>query len=157
MSDSELIIRLLKAAEKRVRGNRVLHQIASGLAIALLLPVLFKVVDFFVGFRLATVTIFFVVWGIATVIWLFWRTRGLGESLQHIATSLDTRSSGHDQLKTAYWFIRNPKDSAWVDVQIQRAASNARSTTTALKPACRKASSSAKPLRRPRRCRRTRG
>ncbi|HET9215579.1 MAG TPA: hypothetical protein VFR18_01290 [Terriglobia bacterium] len=127
MSDSELIIRLLKAAEKRVRGNRVLQQVVSGLAIALLLPVIFKIVDFFVGFRLSTVASFFVVWGVATVIWLFWRTRGLGESLQGIASSLDTRSSGHDQLKTAYWFIRNPKDSEWVQVQIRRAAASAQS------------------------------
>ena len=127
MSDSELIIRLLKAAEKRVRGNRVLQEIASGLAIALLLPVLFKIVDFFVGFRLSTVAIFFVVWGVATAVWLLWRTRGLGEPLQRIAASLDNRSSGHDQLKTAYWFIRNPKESQWVDVQIQRAAASTRS------------------------------
>jgi ribosome-binding protein aMBF1 (putative translation factor) len=127
MSDSELIIRLLKAAEKRVRGNRVLQQVASGLALALLLPVVFKIVDFFVGFRLATVAIFFVVWGAATAIWLFWRTRGLGESLQGIAASLDNRASGHDQLKTAYWFIRNPKDSEWVHVQIRRAAASAQS------------------------------
>ena len=126
MSDSELIIRLLKAAEKRLRGNRMVQEIAYGLAIALVLPVLFKILDFFIGFRLTTVAIFFAVWGIVPVIWLVWRTRGLGEPLQKIAANLDTRSSGHDQLKTAYWFIRNPKDSAWIDMQIQRAAASAR-------------------------------
>jgi hypothetical protein len=127
MSDSELIIRLLKAAEKRVRSNRVLHEVASGLAIAMLLPVLFKILDFFIGFRLITVAIFFIIWGVATAVWLFWRTRGLGESLPRIAASVDSRSSGHDQLKTAYWFIRNPKDSDWVDIQLKRAAASARS------------------------------
>jgi len=127
MSDSESIIRLLKAAEKRVRGNRMVQEIAYGLAIALVLPVLFKILDFFVGFRLTTVAIFFAVWGIITLVWLVWRTRGLGESLQKVAASLDSRSSGHDQIKTAYWFIRNPKESDWVDVQIQRAAASARS------------------------------
>jgi hypothetical protein len=90
-------------------------------------PVLFKILDFFVGFRLTTVAIFFAVWGIITLVWLVWRTRGLGESLQKVAASLDSRSSGHDQIKTAYWFIRNPKESDWVDVQIQRAAASARS------------------------------
>ena len=35
MSDSELIIRLLKAAEKRMRSIRMLHEVASGLAFAL--------------------------------------------------------------------------------------------------------------------------
>src|SRR4030095_11810354 len=127
MSDSESIIRLLKAAEKRVRGNRMLQEVAYGLAIALVLPVLFKIVDFFVGFRLTTVAVFFAVWGIGTAIWLFWRARGLGEPLQKVAASIDSKSHGHDQLKTAYWFIRNPKDSAWVDTQIQRAAESSRS------------------------------
>jgi hypothetical protein len=126
MSDSELIIRLLKAAEKRMRSNRRLHEIASGLAVALLVPVLFKILDFFISFRLSTVSIFFIIWASITAIWLALRTRGLGESLQQTAASLDSRSSGHDQLKTAYWFIRNPKESDWVELQIKRAASSAR-------------------------------
>ena len=127
MSDSELIIRLLKAAEKRMRGNRMLHEIASGLAIALLVPVLFKVLDFFVCFRLATVSIFFVIWGAS----LSCGSSGAREvSANRCSRSRRvwmTRSSGHDQLKTAYWFIRNPKESAWVELQIRRAAASARS------------------------------
>jgi hypothetical protein len=31
-----------------------------------------------------------------------------------------------DELKTAFWFIHNPRPSAWVDAQIRRAARNAR-------------------------------
>jgi hypothetical protein len=127
MSDSELIIRLLKAAEKRMRSNRMLHEIASGLVIALLVPVLFKILDFFISFRLVTVSIFFISWVLITALWIVWRTRGKGESLQNTAANLDQRSSGHDQLKTAYWFIRNPKDSAWVELQIKRAATSTQS------------------------------
>ena len=80
MSDSELIIRLLKAAEKRMRSNRMFQEVASGLAVALFVPVLFKILDFFISFRLVTVSIFFTIWGAITVLWLVWRTRGLGAS-----------------------------------------------------------------------------
>jgi len=105
----------------------MLHEVASGLAFALLLPVLFKILDFFISFRLVTVSIFFIIWGTITVLWLVWRTRGLSAPLQQIAASVDDRSRGHDQLKTAYWFIRNPKESEWVELQIRRAAASARS------------------------------
>ena len=105
----------------------MLHEVASGLAFALLVPVLFKILDFFISFRLVTVSIFFVIWGAITVLWLVWRTRGLGAPLQQIAASVDDRSRGNDQLKTAYWFIRNPKESEWVELQIRRAAASARS------------------------------
>ena len=76
MSDSELIIRLLKAAERRIRGNRILHEVVSGLAAALLVPVLFKLLDLFVSFRTTTVSIFFIVWGVGTAVWIAWRLRG---------------------------------------------------------------------------------
>lgn len=104
----------------------MLQEIASGLAVALSIPVLFKILDFFISFRLVTVSIFFIVWAAITGLWLFWRTRGLGESLAQTAASVDSRSTGHDQIKTAYWFINNPKESAWVELQIKRAAASAR-------------------------------
>src|SRR5262245_15086655 len=107
MSDSELIIRLLKATEKRIRSNRILQELATGLAVALAVPVLFKVLDFILLFRFSTVSIFFVAWAICTSAWLLWRIRGLGESLQRTAADIDRASNGQDQLKTAYWFIRN--------------------------------------------------
>src|SRR5262245_16059354 len=109
MSDSERIIRLLKAVERRTWGNRMLHEIASTFAVALLFPVSFKLIDLFVSFRAVTVSIFFIVWVLGTVVAIVLRTRGLGQPLQRVAANIDTKSSGHDQLKTAYWFIRNPK------------------------------------------------
>src|SRR5262245_25880066 len=126
MSDSERIIRLLKAVERRTRGNRMLHEFASTFALALLAPVLFKIIDLFFSFRAATVSIFFIVWALGTAAAILWRTRGLGQPLQRVAANIDTESSGHDQLKTAYWFIRNPKESPWIQLQIQRAADSAR-------------------------------
>src|SRR6185295_9058525 len=101
MSDSELIIRLLKEVERRTRGNRILQETATGLAKAMILPVAFKLLDLFVSFRTTTVMIFFAVWAIGTVGWLVWRARGMKQPLQGVAANIDTTANGHDQLKTA--------------------------------------------------------
>jgi hypothetical protein len=42
--------------------------------------------------------------------------------LSQVAASIDRKAQLQDQLKTAYWFIRNPRSSEWVDTQIQRTA-----------------------------------
>jgi hypothetical protein len=123
MSDKELIIRLLEAAERRIRRNRVLNDTAAGLAFALLIPLAFKLIDLIFPFRGTTVVLFFVVWGAATAAWLVWRNRGR-DALERAAASIDQKIGAHDEIKTAYWFIRNPKSSPWVETQLQRAAQN---------------------------------
>src|SRR5688572_16631676 len=103
MSDNELIIRLLKEVEGRTRLNRILHEVARSFAMAMLVPVLFKILDLFVSFRTTTVMIVFAVWFVATIVWIVYRTRGVREPLHGIAANVDMKSGGHDQLKTAYW------------------------------------------------------
>src|SRR6187402_1684626 len=98
MSDSELIIRLLKEVERRMRANRILHEVATGFALAMIVPVAFKLLDLIVSFRTRTVMAFFAVWALATVAWLIWRARGGSETLHGIAASVDEKSNGYDQL-----------------------------------------------------------
>jgi hypothetical protein len=125
MSDKEIvIIRLLESAERRLRRNRRLHEIAAILAISLLLPVTFKLLDLYFLFRGATVVAFFTLWAAATGAYVLWRSRGRN-SLSQIAATLDRRALLQDQLKTAYWFIQNPRASDWVEEQIRKTAENA--------------------------------
>jgi len=42
------------------------------------------------------------------------------------AARLDRHADLHDQVKTAYWFILHPSASDWIDVQIRRAAEDAK-------------------------------
>lgn len=126
MSDKEIvIIRLLESAEKRLRRNLHLHEIAAILAISLAVPVAFKLLDFFFLFRGTTVTVFFVLWAGTTLAYVLWRTRGR-KSLSHVAATVDRQARLQDQLKTAYWFIQNPRASEWVDEQIRKTAEEAR-------------------------------
>lgn len=124
MSDKELVIRLLEAVNRRLRRNRILNDAASGLTIALLVPVAFKLIDLAFPFRGITVAIFFAVWTIATAGWITWQARRR-EPLERAAANIDQKIGAQDEIKTAYWFIRNPKPSPWVDTQLQRAAQNA--------------------------------
>lgn len=124
MSDKEAIIRLLVDTERRIRANRILTSTSANLVIALLVPIGFKLVDLLIPFRGTTVAVFFAAWGIATAAWLLWHARG-SETLERAAAEIDQTAGINDEMKTAYWFIRNPKESPWVDAQIQRAAKNA--------------------------------
>jgi hypothetical protein len=121
MSDRDLIIKFLETAEKRARSNKRFNEIAMALAIAFIIPVAFKLLDLVFLFRARTVTAFFALWLIGTVTWIVWRIRGR-HTLSQVAANIDRKASLNDQLKTAYWFIRNPRQSDWVDAQIQRTA-----------------------------------
>ena len=125
MSDRELIVDFLRRAEKRARSNKRFNEIAATLGIALLVPVGFKILDLFFVFRGRTVSMFLVVWALATVAGMVLRMRGKSP-LSQIAGNIDRQARLNDQLKTAYWFIENPRNSAWVDVQIHRTADEAR-------------------------------
>ncbi|HET9219358.1 MAG TPA: hypothetical protein VFR18_20395 [Terriglobia bacterium] len=121
MSDRELIIHFLEKAEKRARSNKRFNDIAITLAIAFVVPVVFKLLDLYFLFRGRTVVIFLGVWAITTLIWILMRWTGKS-SLNHIAGSIDSKAHLNDQLKTAYWFIQNPRESRWVDAQIRYTA-----------------------------------
>lgn len=121
MSDKDLILQFLEKAEKRGRFNKRFNEIAATLAIAFVIPVTFKLLDFIFLFRGRTVTLFFGFWLAATVAWIVSRMRGRNP-LTQVAANIDRKARLNDQLKTAYWFIKNPRQSEWVDAQIQRTA-----------------------------------
>jgi len=124
MSDKDVILKFLEKAEKRARSNKRFNEIATTLAIAFIIPVTFKLLDLFFLFRARTVSLFLGVWVVATLAYIVWRIRGRNP-LAQVAASIDRKASLNDQLKTAYWFIRNPRQSDWVDAQIQRTAKEA--------------------------------
>src|SRR5262245_18944325 len=121
MSDRDLILNFLEKAERRLRSNKRFNDIASTLALAFIFPVVFKALDLIFFFRGRTILVFLGVWFAATVVFVLRRLRGRNP-LSHIAGNIDNQANLNDQLKTAYWFIENPRKSEWVDVQIQRTA-----------------------------------
>ena len=124
MSDREIIIRLLKIVEWRLRANRLLHELTFGLTLFLIFPVALKLWDLAFPLKGLTITVAFVLWILPLTGYIVWRFMRK-ETLDEAASSIDQQAGLHDEIKTAFWFIRNPRSSDWVDAQIQRASKNA--------------------------------
>lgn len=126
MSDVETIVQLLRNVERRSRANRLRQELTLGLSSFLMFLIAVKVWDLF--FPLEGMTVTYVVAACALVFtgYATWRLRQRG-TLEDAAVSLDQAAGLRDELKTAFWFINNPRASEWVERQIQRAAINARS------------------------------
>jgi hypothetical protein len=124
MSDKEIIIKSLKKVERRLRRNRLLTDLTFGLSLFLLFPLGFKIIDLVSPFRGRTVVAVLGVWVLCVIGYFIWRTREKG-TLAQAAADVDSRAALSDELKSAYWFINNPRASQWIDAQIQRAAEKA--------------------------------
>jgi hypothetical protein len=121
MSDSEIIIKSLKKAERRVRTNRLFKDLTLSFSLFLLFPLGFKIWDLFSPFRGVTVTAVLFVWLASLAVYSLSRILQIGR-LEDIAAQLDKKVGFRDELKSAYWFISHPRSSEWIDLQIRRAS-----------------------------------
>src|SRR5215471_2839608 len=124
MSDQEIIIAALRRVERRIRTNRLLHELTFGFSLFIAIPVLLKVWDLFKPLRGVTVSLIVGTWVLLFAIYVVWRSIQKG-TLDSAASSVDKNANLQDELKTAYWFINNPRRTDWVGAQIHRAATNA--------------------------------
>jgi Ca-activated chloride channel family protein len=125
MSDRDTIINWLERVERRIRANKLFQELTLGLTLFLTFPLALKIWDLFSPLRGRTITIVIALWIAAFAGYLVWRLLQKG-TLGQAAASVDRQAGLHDELKTALWFIRNPRPSEWIDAQIQRAARNTR-------------------------------
>lgn len=124
MSDREIIIQLLRNVEWRMRANRLLHELALGLSIAFIFLIALKVWDLFSPLRAVTITFVIAACAFSYAGFVAWRVRKKG-TLGQAAASVDQRAGLRDEIKTAFWFINNPRSSEWIEGQLHRAARNA--------------------------------
>lgn len=125
MSDKEIIIRTLERIERRIRVNRLSKELGLGATFFLAFPLVCKVWDLLDPFRAATITILAGTWILLFGAYVVWR--GLRKTTEsQAAVSIDRAADLKDEIKTAVWFIHNPRPSEWVDAQIHRAANRTR-------------------------------
>jgi hypothetical protein len=124
MSDREVIIQLLRSVEWRLRANRLLHELARGLTAILLFLAALKVVTFWFPLPSSAFSIALTACAFSLGLYVLWRSRDK-TPLETTAVSLDSKAGLNDEIKTALWFIKNPRSSEWVDRQIRRAAHRA--------------------------------
>ena len=125
MSDKEIIIGSLQRVERRIRTNRLFNELTFGAILFLAIPLLLKIWDLAEPLRGVTVSIIVGIWVLLFTAFLVWRGVQKG-TLKQAAVSVDKRADLHDELKTAFWFIHNPRPSEWIDEQIRRAAAKAK-------------------------------
>jgi len=125
MSDKEIIIASLRRIERRIRTNRLFAELNLGVAFFLAIPVLLKIWDLITPMRGVTISIIGGLWVLLFAAFVVWRFVPRG-TLEQAAASADQQAGLHDELKSAFWFIHNPRSSDWVDAQLRRAASKAR-------------------------------
>ena len=124
MSDAEVIVQFLRAVEWRLRANRLIQESIRGLSKVLIALMVIKVWDLISPFKATTIRFILAGCALSFVSYVVWRARQKG-TLDQAAVSIDQRTDLNDEMKTALWFIRNPRSSKWVDIQIRRAAHNA--------------------------------
>jgi hypothetical protein len=121
MSDKEIIIASLRRAERRIRTNRLFTELNLGVLAFLAIPLLLKIWDLVEPMRGVTISIIGGIWLLLIAAFLVWRIAQRG-TLEQAAASIDTNANLHDELKTAFWFVNNPRPSDWVDALVRRAA-----------------------------------
>jgi hypothetical protein len=126
MSDKEIIVASLQRIERRIRINRLLHELMFGAILFFAIPLLLKVWDLFDPLRGVTISIIVGIWVLLFSAYIAWRALQKG-TLSQAAVSADAKAGLHDELKTAFWFVNNPRPSEWVDAQLRRAAAKAQS------------------------------
>src|SRR5262245_39366201 len=124
MSDKEIIIASLRRVERRTRTNRLFTELNLGAILFLAIPLILKIWDLFEPLSGVTISTIGGLWLLLFAGFVIWRITQKG-SLEQAASSVDGRGNLHDEIKTAFWFINNPRSSEWVDAQIRRAAHNA--------------------------------
>lgn len=124
MSDKEIIVAALARIERRIRVNRLLTELTFGAIFFFAIPLLLKLWDLFDPFRGVTISIIIGIWVLLFGAYITWRALQKG-TLNQAAVSADAKGDLHDELKTAFWFVNNPRPSDWVDAQMRRAARKA--------------------------------
>src|SRR5437870_967207 len=125
MSDKEIIIKSLERVERRIRTNRLFNELALGATFFLAFPLALKIWDLFDPLRASAITIIAGIWVLLFATYVVWHSLRRG-TLNQAAASIDRTAGLNDEIKTAFWFLNNPRQSEWVDVQIHRAASRAK-------------------------------
>ena len=116
--------RLSRVSRGEFESNRLLTELTFGAIFFFAIPLLLKLWDLFDPFRGVTISIIIGIWVLLFGAYITWRALQKG-TLNQAAVSADAKGDLHDELKTAFWFVNNPRPSDWVDAQMRRAARKA--------------------------------
>jgi hypothetical protein len=124
-NERSTITAVLRRIDLKVRFNQTLHHFSVATCLVLGALLLIEVAPLLVPVSVPRGSLI-VTGGLAAFLaFLIWSQVG-GWRLERAAGVADQRANLHDEIKSAYWFIRQDDSSPWVDLLVGRAAQTAR-------------------------------
>ena len=123
-AERSVITGALKKVDRQVRLNRVVDQLSIGICVVLGVLVLVEIVKLLVPVTPPPGVVIAAAGTLLVTAFLVWSQWGVGH-LPRAAAVADSRADLHDELKSAYWFMREGDSSPWIDLLVRRAAVSA--------------------------------
>jgi len=124
-SQQSVIGGVLKRVDRQVRVNRVLDHLSIAVCLLLATLVTIKMLSMLVPVTTPAPLLIVAVVAIIYLSFLAWSQIG-AQQLGLAAAVADSRGNLHDEIKSAYWFMRQVHRTDWTDVQVARATETAR-------------------------------
>ena len=116
---------VLRRIDIKVRFNRALHHLSVATCLVLGVLLLFEVAPLLVPVSVPPHDLIVSAGAAAFLAFLVWSQVG-GWQLERAAGVVDRRADLNDEIKSAYWFMRQGDSSAWTDLLVDRAEQTAR-------------------------------
>ncbi len=128
--DRDVIVETLQRVRNRVHFNRALREFGFVCFLFLASVLAFQLIRLFISIPAGVDTYLPKIWLVAFSVFFVWRVTRK-RTLAQAAAIADGEGDLKDELKTAYWFIKNDTEdgekdaSPWIELQTRRAATTA--------------------------------
>ena len=124
-TERSTITAILKRIDHKVRFNQTLFHLSVASCLVLGALLFIELAPRLVPVNMPPGSVIVSLGSAAFLVFLFWSQLG-GRRLEHAAGVADMRAGLNDEIKSAYWFMRQADSSPWIDVLVGRAAGTAR-------------------------------
>jgi hypothetical protein len=124
-SSQSVISGVLRRIDRKVRLNRVLDHLSIALCLVMATLVTIELVSRVVAVATPSALVIVLIALVVYLAFFIWSQRA-GQQLGIAAGVADSRGDLHDELKSAYWFMRQDFRTEWTDTQVARATETAR-------------------------------
>lgn len=124
-SSQSVISGVLARIDRQVRLNRVIDHLSIALSLVLATLVSVELIGMVVPITVPPTLLIVVIAVVGYLLFLAWSQIG-ARQLGLAAGVADSRGNLHDELKSAYWFMRQDYRTAWTRMQVARATETAR-------------------------------
>jgi len=124
-TERSTITAILKRIDLKVRFNQTLLHLSVASCLVLGALVFIELAPRLVPLNMPPGSVILGAGSAAFLAFLLW-SQLRGRQLGHAAGVADTRAGLNDEIKSAYWFMRQDNSSPWIDLLVGRAAATAR-------------------------------